>query len=88
MRKLSFFAIILIALLFTGCQRSCNAFNRGFQASERKYHIIQYSGGQVIAEYQFVGIVDNQENSDGYYFYYGDQLVEMSGDIIIRSTDK
>ena len=83
MKKILFLAII--ALSFAGCQRSCNSFTREFQTSTKNYDIKVYSGGKLVEQYKFKGILDNQKNSDGYFFYKNDTLIEISGDIIIKS---
>lgn len=82
--KKTLIAILGIVML-SSCQRACNRMDRKFQTSNRNYQIEQYSGGRLIATYKFIGIVNNQENSDGYYWYQGDSLVEVSGDIILKS---
>jgi hypothetical protein len=43
------------------------------------------TGGKLISDYTFKGILNNQEHSDGYYFYVNDTLVEVSGDILVKS---
>lgn len=85
--KTAIFRIILFLTVVTaaGCQRSCASLDRSLQASERTYHVESYSGGKLIAVYDFKGILNNQENSDGYYFYQGDTLIEVGGDIIVTS---
>lgn len=77
----------MMALLVNGCARSCESFERDFQTSDRHYHIKQYSGGVLIKEWDFAGILNNQENSDGYYFTMNDTLYEIGGDLIISSTN-
>lgn len=79
--------IIMCAVIFGGCARSCEELDRRMQSSNRTYHIQQYSGGVLIREYKFTGILNNQENSDGYYFSVEDTLIEIGGDIIIKSVD-
>ncbi len=82
MKKLLIF-IGLLAL--TGCQRGCASVERNFQVGPRNYHVQQYSGGKLIGDYRFNGILNNQEQSDGFYFYKQDTLVEVSGDITVTS---
>ena len=82
-----YLTVIVVALLMSGCARSCESFNRDFQTGDRNYHIRQYSGGTLIQEWKFKGILNNQDNSDGYYFSVNDTLYEIGGDIIISSTD-
>jgi hypothetical protein len=54
-------------------------------SGSRNYHIEQYSGGRLIQVYDFHGALNDSENSDGYYFFQKDTLVEISGDIVIKS---
>lgn len=79
-------AFVLIALLVGGCARGCESLEREFQTSDRQYHIKQYSGGVLIKEWNFIGILNNQDASDGYYFTVNDTLYEIGGDLIISST--
>jgi hypothetical protein len=82
MKKL--FLIILIFM--TGCTtRNCQRWSKDHQYSDRYYHIKQYSGGQCVNEYTFKGILNDSEGSDGYYFFKNDTLVEVSGDLTIKS---
>lgn len=82
MKKLILFCL-LISL--ASCQRACTSFDRDVQFTDRNYNIKTYSGGKLISEYNFKGILNNQKNSDGYYFYKNDTLVEVSGDILVKS---
>lgn len=84
MKKLSIFLLILM----TGCtERGCQKLEKSMQFSERNYHIIQYSGGKVVGEYRFHGILNDSEGSDGYFFFKQDTLVEVSGDLTIKSWE-
>lgn len=76
-----------IAVSLTSCQRACTSFNRDIQSSDRTYTIQAYSGGKLVYKDTFTGILNNQENSDGYYYYKGDTLVEVGGDVIVKSVD-
>ena len=87
MKKTALILLFVTALSLCGCARSCESFNRSFETSDRNYTIEQYSGGVLIKTYQFKGILNNQENSDGYYFTIKDTLIEIGGDLIIKSTD-
>jgi hypothetical protein len=78
--------ILVLSCLCFGCSRDITWFKRSFQTKNRNYHIWLYSGGKLIAEYKFSGILNNQESSDGYYFYKDDKLIEIGGDIIIESN--
>lgn len=89
MKKYLFFiaVIVLFALSFSGCARSCESWNRDFQTGSRKYTVEVYSGGKLIRTFKFDGILNNQANSDGYFFSIGDTLYEVGGDVIVSSVD-
>ena len=91
MKKRNIITLCLIVcfgtLALCGCQRELESLKRDVQTSSRNYHIEHYSGGKKIRTYDFKGILNNQKNSDGYYFTYGDSLIELSGDLVISSTD-
>lgn len=72
------FILFGIILLFTSCSRFWEATKRDLQVSDRNYHIEQYSGGKLIKVYDFKGILNNSSQSDGFYFYKNDILVEIS----------
>jgi len=82
MKKLFF---ILLLLTATSCQRACSSLDRDIQFTEKNYNVQTYSGGKMISNYTFKGILNNQAHSDGYYFYKNDTLVEVSGDILVKS---
>ncbi len=86
MKKLHIAKILFIAIAFftTSCQKSCTAMQKRYSGS-RNYHIEQYSGGRLIQSHDFYGTLNDSENSDGYYFFRQDTLIEISGDIIIKS---
>ena len=74
-------------LLLSSCtQRGCQSLNREFQTSARNYDITLYSGGKVIRHDQFNGIVNQEDHSDGLYYFKGDSLIEIGGQYIIKST--
>jgi len=77
--------LIIAVMLFSSCQKELEGMKKNFQTTNRHYHVEQYSGGVLIAEYDFVGTLNDSENSDGYYFTEGDTLIEISGDIIVKS---
>lgn len=85
MKKVILF--IALAVSLSSCQRGCTAARRNWQSSSRSYHIEQYSGGKLIKQFDFSGILNNQEHSDGYYWYKGDTLFEVSGDIFVYSEN-
>lgn len=79
--------IIIGALTLTSCQRSCARFEKGIQTSERNYKIVMFSGGDTVFVDEFKGIVNNSETSDGVYYYNSKgELVEVSGDYVIKSN--
>ncbi len=82
--KKTLLAIATVSLL-CGCQRGCNSLERNVIFSDRNYHIEQYSGGVKIKEFNFKGILNNQQHSDGFYFFKDGKLIEVSGDIYIES---
>lgn len=73
-----------MALSLTGCQRGCASFKRSMQATKRSYHVQLYSGGCLIHEDHFFGIVHEDETSQAFYFV-GDTMYELRGDYIISS---
>ncbi len=82
------FIFIASLLLFTSCtQRGCQSFNRRFQYSSRTYNVKVYSGGQIVFEDNFTGIVNQEESSDGIFYTKDGKLIEISGDYILTSTD-
>lgn len=77
---------ILLLVILCGCtQRGCQKMEKQFQFSERNYHITQYSGGKIVGDYKFYGILNDSEGSDGYFFFKQDTLIEVSGDLTIKS---
>ena len=80
------FLVTIIAL--SGCARTCQKLERN--TSDNKPHDIKvtlYSGGEEIRTWEFFGIVNSSKDSDGYYFYYNEKLVEVSGDVVIEYLD-
>lgn len=78
--------VFILLIICSSCTpRGCQRAQRQMQFSERNYHIKQYSGGKCIGEYKFKGILNTEEQSDGYYFIQSDTLIEVSGDITIKS---
>lgn len=86
MKKLTF--ILLGFVFLTSCtQRGCQKMDRTFQYSSRTYNIKVYSGGQVIFEDNFTGIVNQETASDGIFYTNNGKLIEISGDYILTSID-
>lgn len=80
--------LFFLAILMTSCtQRGCQKAERAFQYSSRTYNIKVYSGGQVIFEDNFTGIVNQETKSDGVFYTNNGKLIEISGDYILTSTD-
>ena len=87
MRKIAVLAIFALLLGSTvSCQRSWERIRKKTQTSNRNYVIDQYSGGILVGHYEFSGILNDSEGSDGYYFYQDKVLIELSGDLVIKST--
>ena len=87
MRKRAFLLIGILAMVsMTSCQKSFERIRKNTQTSNRDYVIDQYSGGVLIGHYEFRGMLNDSDGSDGYYFYEGKELVELSGDLVIIST--
>ena len=77
--------IVAIAVTLTGCARGCEQFHHDVTGN-RHYRVEQYSGGQLVHTFEFYGVLNNQDSSDGFYWFQGDTLREVSGDIFITST--
>ncbi len=80
-------AVILIAVMLSGCARSCQFVSRNLaDNTSHEVKITMYSGGDTVYHKHLKsGIINNYENSDGYYFYdNGGKLVELSGDVVIE----
>ena len=78
--------ILLGCLSLMSCQRSCQKLDRSIQVTERNYQIVMFSGGDTVFVDNFTGIINNSESSDGVYYYKNSQLIEVSGDYVIKST--
>ena len=81
-----FFGITTLAL--TGCARGCEKFKRDVRITPNHIIVRQYSGGQLVFERNFKGIVNTSKTSDGYYFTINDTTFEISGDIQIIEIGK
>jgi hypothetical protein len=81
--------LMMLILLFTSCtQRGCQSTKRDFQTSNRIYDITVYSGGKVFYHDKIKGIVNQEDSTDGIYYFKGDTLIELSGQYCIKSLDK
>lgn len=85
-RFLKIAAAGLFILTATGCQREWLSIKKGVQTSERNYEIYVYSGGQIVFEDKFTGILNDSNGSDGIYYYKDGKLIEISGDYIVKSN--
>ena len=81
-------AILIIgtALVMSSCQRACTRIDKSIQVSERNYEVVMFSGGDTVFTDKFRGIINNSEHSDGIYYYKNDELIEVSGDYVIKSN--
>lgn len=78
--------IVFLMLFMMSCtQRGCQSLQREFQYTDRNYKITVYSGGKIVKIYQFRGILNQEQNSDGVFWFVGNELVEVSGDYIVES---
>jgi hypothetical protein len=82
--------VILIALMLSGCARSCQSLDRNvFDNLSHELKITVYSGGDTIYHSHLKkAIINSSESSDGYFFYNNEgKLIEVSGDIVIEYLD-
>ena len=87
MKKIQILFIVLMLGLTSCTQRGCQAVERGVQFSERYYQVSLFSGGKIVKQYTFKGIVNQETNSEGVYWIQDGKLIEISGDYIIESSD-
>lgn len=83
MKKTVLIAISVLTL--SSCQRGCAKIERSIQTSEMDYTIVMFSGGDTVYTDTFRGIVNNSEHSGGIYYYKNGELIEISGDYVIKS---
>lgn len=83
----NFLIALILFVTLSGCARQCTSMDKKWQAGERQYEVIMYSGGDTVFYDKFKGIVNDSEGSDGCYYIKGDTLVEVSGDYVIKSVD-
>lgn len=85
MGKRSIIYAVILCLSLSSCARSCQSFERGFADNTAKNtRVTLYSGGQVVKTWEFNGIINSSQQSDGYFFYVDGKLVEVSGDVVIE----
>ena len=80
MKKVSIAIMLLVAL--TGCKDATQA---QFNALNKPHIVKQFSGGQLIGQWESTGSVSNETQSDGWYFEDAAtrKLVEVSGTLQI-----
>lgn len=49
---------------------------------------MMFSGGDTVYQDRFTGIVNGEQHTDGFYYFKGDTLVEVSGDYVLKSLDR
>lgn len=86
MKYLKIIIIFLSIAMISGCARSCENIKRSYD-TDNKYSVTHYSGGKEINKWEFEGLINSSEASDGYYFYYNNKLIEVSGDVLIEEID-
>lgn len=83
MKRISISSILLLAAIgISGCTDTQIA---SLQAYGQAHHIKQFSGGQVVGEWDSTGKVLNEPQSDGYQFEDAKthKIVEVSGTVQI-----
>lgn len=80
-------AIYILPLILFGCS---NAEWAAFQALGKRHAIKCYSGGVVIYEGATTGKIENENQSDGYFFQdeQTGKLVRVSGNCVITVEAK
>lgn len=82
----STYLLIFIILIFTGCTtRQCQSCKRANQFSERDYEVFMYSGDSLVFHDKFHGVINQEDSSDGIYYFKGDTLIEVGGNYLIKS---
>ena len=79
---------LIILALFTlcGCQRSCTKFEKSIQKDkERDYNIMVFSAGDTVFVDSFRGVVNVSKDEKTIYYFKNDELIEISGEYILRS---
>lgn len=80
-------ACIYLSLLglFSCTTRQCQSYQRNNQYSERNYEVKMWSGDSLVFHDKFHGIINQEEHSDGIYYFKGDTLIEVGGNYLITS---
>ena len=86
MNKRLIFGLMVAVLSLTGCADSVNTLQRGtLNNFAGEYHIIQYSGGKVVAEFMLHDIkVTQEQGTDGVFFIHKGTQYEINGEYNIR----
>jgi len=87
MKKSLLTAFAMILLLTSCTQRGCQRFDKNMQFTERTYEVSLYSGGTIVFQDTFKGIVNGEQGTDGFYYFKQDTLIEISGDYVLRSIE-
>lgn len=82
MRNIVVCVIMMVCL--SSCARRCQELSKSTMGS-RHYHVEQWSGVAMVHSYDFYATLNNQKQSDGYYWMVGDSLYEVSGSVNITS---
>lgn len=80
-------AKLLLTLIICSTLSACSDANMaGMSAWGKKHHIKLYSGGKVVEEWVSSGKIENEANSDGYYFKDDKtgKMVSVTGDVVIE----
>jgi hypothetical protein len=78
--------VLLAAVATLACLSGCSSARwAAINAAGKSHHIKQFSGGKLIGEFDSVGIVNSEPQSDGYFFEdrVTHTLVTVSGDVQI-----
>ena len=79
-------SLIGLSLLSVGLCAGCkDATQAQFSALNKPHIIKQYSGGQLVGEWESTGSISNEERRDGWYFEDAKtgKLVELTGTVQI-----
>lgn len=80
------FAFVFLAIIFCSCtERMKQDMGREWQFSDRNYTITVFSGGKTVFTDSIHGIVNQEEGSDGLFYFKGDTLIEISGEYVVKS---
>ena len=87
MKKIITIVLITGILTLFSCQRIFQSLDRSLQSSSRSYQIKMYSGDSLVFHDEFHGILNQEEHSDGVFYFKGDTLIEVSGNYIVKSEN-